>query len=217
MGSGLGRNVQSGYRWLAGEYRPGDRIFLFGFSRGAYTVRSLAGMIACCGLLDLRQLLAAELLAFELAVGYDRVTGIDFTARMIRIAAQLQEKGYTQYTLPTEGEIVSFHQANLQDLGLDGTRGKVAFTQGDLSNLKAIHSGFDLILLDTALERSYNPAQFLQSVHERLELGEGSLRGDRNADRCGEAVVHADPVPVAAEVELGAVGQGHRLFFVADE
>ena len=105
---------------------------------------------------------------FELAVGYERVTGIDFTARMIRIGAQLQDKGYTQYVLPVEGEIVSFHQANLQDLGLDGSREKVEFMQGDISNLKAIYSGYDLILLDTVLERSYNPAQFLQNAHERL-------------------------------------------------
>ncbi|MEN3973727.1 DUF2235 domain-containing protein [Emcibacter sp. SYSU 3D8] len=52
MGRGLGRNIMSAYRWLAGHYRPGDRIWLFGFSRGAYTVRSLGGMISRCGLLD---------------------------------------------------------------------------------------------------------------------------------------------------------------------
>ena len=109
--------------------------------------------------------------AFELAVGFDRVTGLDATARMIRIGAQMQEKGYTQYVLPEEGEIVSFHQANLQELGLDAARSKVEFLQGDLSNLKPIFSGYDLILLDTTLERSYNPAAFLKSVHERLNDG----------------------------------------------
>ncbi|PVB61237.1 DUF2235 domain-containing protein [Labrenzia sp. 011] len=53
IGAGLDRNIKSAYRWLAGIYQPGDRLFLFGFSRGAYTVRSLAGMISACGLLDL--------------------------------------------------------------------------------------------------------------------------------------------------------------------
>lgn len=52
LGDGLDQNIMSGYRWLAGKYRPGDRIWLFGFSRGAYTVRSLGGMISRCGLLD---------------------------------------------------------------------------------------------------------------------------------------------------------------------
>jgi uncharacterized protein (DUF2235 family) len=53
LGRGLDRNIMSAYRWLGDKYRPGDRIFLFGFSRGAYTARSLAGMISKCGLLDL--------------------------------------------------------------------------------------------------------------------------------------------------------------------
>ncbi len=53
VGVGLSRNIMSAYRWLGVNYRSGDRMFLFGFSRGAYTVRSLAGMILYCGLLDL--------------------------------------------------------------------------------------------------------------------------------------------------------------------
>ena len=52
-GAGLERNIMSAYQWLAARYRPGDRIFLFGFSRGAYTVRSLGGLLAHAGLLDL--------------------------------------------------------------------------------------------------------------------------------------------------------------------
>lgn len=52
-GKGLDRNIMSGYHWLARNYREGDAIWLFGFSRGAYTVRSLGGMISKCGLLDL--------------------------------------------------------------------------------------------------------------------------------------------------------------------
>jgi hypothetical protein len=40
------------YYWLTTRYEPGDRIALFGFSRGAYTARSLAGMISACGLID---------------------------------------------------------------------------------------------------------------------------------------------------------------------
>jgi uncharacterized protein (DUF2235 family) len=51
-GVGLARNVRQLYRELARVYDPDDRIFLFGFSRGAFTVRTLAGMIAACGLVD---------------------------------------------------------------------------------------------------------------------------------------------------------------------
>jgi uncharacterized protein (DUF2235 family) len=51
FGYGLSANVRSGYRFLAENYQPGDNIFLFGFSRGAYTARSLAGLIRNCGIL----------------------------------------------------------------------------------------------------------------------------------------------------------------------
>ena len=50
-GYGLQKNVEDGYRFLMRTYNPGDRIFLFGFSRGAFTARSLAGMLYRCGLL----------------------------------------------------------------------------------------------------------------------------------------------------------------------
>jgi hypothetical protein len=48
---GISRNVREAYRWLATHYTDGDQLFLVGFSRGAYTVRSLAGMIRNVGLL----------------------------------------------------------------------------------------------------------------------------------------------------------------------
>jgi uncharacterized protein (DUF2235 family) len=51
FGFGLSRNIQQGYTYLAMTYEPGDQIFLFGFSRGAYSARSLAGLIRKCGIL----------------------------------------------------------------------------------------------------------------------------------------------------------------------
>lgn len=50
FGWGLTANVVELYSFLARHYRPGDRIYLFGFSRGAFTVRVLAGLIHRCGL-----------------------------------------------------------------------------------------------------------------------------------------------------------------------
>lgn len=51
FGFGLFQNVISSYRFLAQNYEPGDEIFIIGFSRGAYTARSVAGMIGRVGLL----------------------------------------------------------------------------------------------------------------------------------------------------------------------
>ncbi len=51
FGKGIDQNIQDGYRFLCLNYSPGDEIYLFGFSRGAYTVRSLAGLMYNSGLL----------------------------------------------------------------------------------------------------------------------------------------------------------------------
>ncbi|MGI3168078.1 DUF2235 domain-containing protein [Pseudooceanicola sp. C21-150M6] len=50
VGRGINRQIQRAYGYLASRYRPGDRIFLFGYSRGAYAVRSLAGILDRVGL-----------------------------------------------------------------------------------------------------------------------------------------------------------------------
>jgi len=55
-GLGIDDNIRSGYMFLAQNYLPGDEIFLFGFSRGAFTARSVAGFIGCCGLLKRQKL-----------------------------------------------------------------------------------------------------------------------------------------------------------------
>lgn len=52
FGLGLSRNIRRLYADLVRTYEPGDQIYLFGFSRGAYTVRALAGLISTCGVLD---------------------------------------------------------------------------------------------------------------------------------------------------------------------
>ena len=51
LGAGLEKNVMDGYRFLVHNYEVGDEIYLFGFSRGAYTVRSLSGLINNCSIL----------------------------------------------------------------------------------------------------------------------------------------------------------------------
>jgi Uncharacterized alpha/beta hydrolase domain (DUF2235) len=51
FGRGLAENVKDGYRFLANNYERGDEIYIFGFSRGAYTARSLAGFIGYCGVM----------------------------------------------------------------------------------------------------------------------------------------------------------------------
>ena len=51
FGWGLMKNVEQAYRYLVFNYQPGDEIYIFGFSRGAFTARSLAGLIRNCGII----------------------------------------------------------------------------------------------------------------------------------------------------------------------
>jgi uncharacterized protein (DUF2235 family) len=51
FGSGISRNIKACYAFLIREYELGDHLFFFGFSRGAYTVRSLAGLVRNSGVL----------------------------------------------------------------------------------------------------------------------------------------------------------------------
>ena len=50
-GKGLHKNIMDDYRYIVQNYSPGDELYLFGFSRGAYTIRCLCGMINNCGIL----------------------------------------------------------------------------------------------------------------------------------------------------------------------
>ena len=99
------------------------------------------------------------------------MTGIDFSARFIRIALQLKEKGNAYYHLVEEGQIVSYHEARLDALGLSGVVDRVEFLQGDATNLKPQFTGYDLILAANLLDRLYDPKGFLASIHERLNVG----------------------------------------------
>jgi uncharacterized protein (DUF2235 family) len=51
FGIGLVQNLADAYRFLIFNYTPGDQIYIFGFSRGAFTARSFAGMLSNCAIL----------------------------------------------------------------------------------------------------------------------------------------------------------------------
>jgi putative 4-mercaptohistidine N1-methyltranferase len=108
---------------------------------------------------------------FELARGFDRVTGLDFSARFIRIAVQLQENGVAHYQLPEEGELISYHEARLSDFSLEQMKDKVEFFQADAVNLKPLFSNYDLIFAGNLIDRLYDPGKFLSGVHKRLHVG----------------------------------------------
>jgi uncharacterized protein (DUF2235 family) len=70
LGAGLMERILRGYTFVSRNYTVGDKIFLIGFSRGAYTVRALAGLIDAKGLLDPTKLrLGDKVDAYRYAIG----------------------------------------------------------------------------------------------------------------------------------------------------
>lgn len=114
---------------------------------------------------------AAGRAAFELARHFRHVTGIDFSARFIRVCLQLAEKGAFHYELVEEGEIFSYHEARLSDHELDTLVERVEFVQGDAVNLKPQFSDYDFILVADLLDRLNDPQRFLAQIHERINFG----------------------------------------------
>lgn len=60
LGMGLLQNLADAYRFLIFNHTPGDEIYAFGFSRGAFTARSFAGLLSNCGILDRRKAAMAK-------------------------------------------------------------------------------------------------------------------------------------------------------------
>ncbi len=108
---------------------------------------------------------------FELARFCDFVTGIDFSARFIRVGHQMQQQGYTRYSIPEEGDLVSYHEKTLEQFGLAQMRDKVEFWQGDAHNLKEQFRDYDLVLAANLIDRLYEPRRFLDHIARRMNGG----------------------------------------------
>jgi uncharacterized protein (DUF2235 family) len=125
-GYGLSENLQEGYDWLARRYCEGDEIYVFGFSRGAYTARSFVGLIRKCGLLhivtpDLLDL--AESLYRDKAIEPDAVECLKFREnysrevriRMIGVWDTVGSLGVPGTTLTHRGYF-SWHDTQLSSI-----------------------------------------------------------------------------------------------------
>jgi len=108
---------------------------------------------------------------WELARTFQNVTGVDLSARTIRVASQLQEQGMFNYIFPEEGEVWEYSQVTLDDFELKPLVKKVKFLQSDFANLKNVFSGYDLILLNDILDKIYQPKDLLTQLHLRMNEG----------------------------------------------
>jgi len=109
--------------------------------------------------------------SFELAKYFDKVTGLDFSARFIRIGTQLKESGKLSYSRIEEGQLDTYQEIKLSDYGLDTNCDRVEFFQGDACNLKPFFKAYDLVIASNLIDRLYNPLKFLQDIHTRINAG----------------------------------------------
>ena len=108
FGSGLVQNLADGYRFLIFNHTPGDEIYVFGFSRGAYTARTFVGLINCCGIL-LRKDAGRVKEAIELYQEREKSPGYIDKAMRFRlehsphvIVSQAEAEWRTKYALDAE-------------------------------------------------------------------------------------------------------------------
>ena len=109
--------------------------------------------------------------SFELAKRFRHVDALDFSTRFIRNALSLVEHGNVRYLITDEGELSTLKQATLEELGLKETANRVDFSQGDASNLKPLYQNYDLVFAGNLIDRLYEPAAFLSTIHERINAG----------------------------------------------
>jgi 5-histidylcysteine sulfoxide synthase len=107
------------------------------------------------------------------APGKQDLIGLHSTARMIRLCCRLSERGELNYLLPSEGELHSIHEIDINGLHSADQRRNCSFFQCiDFSNLDPLkYNHFDCVVVDQLLEELERPVEFLQKIHNYLAVG----------------------------------------------
>ncbi|NDW15662.1 5-histidylcysteine sulfoxide synthase [Alteromonas genovensis] len=215
------------------EFHYGDEYYgvaNFAKASAEFCIQQMAGR-ASARALDLGCAVGRS--TFELATHFDHVDGVDFSARFIKTAFSMQERGEVRYNLIEEGELTSFKSRKLSAMGLENTVDKVSFSQGDACNLKPQLTGYDLIFMGNLIDRVYSPRKVLADMSERLNPG-GLLiiaspftwleeYTERNEwlggykDENGETLSSTDALEQALSPNLVRVGQSKDIPFVIRE
>jgi len=180
-GRGLNRNIMGAYRELCDFYEDGDQIFMFGFSRGAYTVRSLCGLIAHAGLLKTSGLKDDDVwnkIERIFQKGYRSKTEDQATWRKLEWAFHGKE-----------GEAIPIHF-----LGVWDTVGALGIPD-DLAFLNLIDNLHDYTFHDTRLNPSIKVARHAVAMDEMRAAFQPTLwvpGENQDAEQVWFAGVHSD-------------------------
>lgn len=171
---GLDQNVRELYIFLVRHWKPGDRIYLFGFSRGAFTVRILADLISRCGIISMHPDIMSE----------ERLTKLVKTA----YTASLKAYYHPQYARAFREQFSWKDEAEIQFIGVWDTVGAVGlpFRQARFSMHNFIEYGFR----GHALNRDIQYAAHAMSIDDNRETFHPVIwdeRIDTSPDRITQA------------------------------
>jgi uncharacterized protein (DUF2235 family) len=124
LGYGLDDEIIWAYEWLIDNYNAGDELFIFGFSRGAYTARSLSGFIGKCGLLTS----GAPLSVSQLYERYRRASAV----KTIRMLCDEQQAGAADLSLEEKWILKYSQPIDTDFLGVWDTVGALGLPFGNL-------------------------------------------------------------------------------------
>jgi uncharacterized protein (DUF2235 family) len=154
FGYGLNDEIIRAYEWLIDTYNRGDTLFIFGFSRGAYTARSLSGLVAKCGLIEIGAPLSVKQV-------YDRYRR-GSSAATIRELMEAQKKGKKDFTLEERWMLKYARVIDIDFLGVWDTVGALGLPFGTLPILGKA----DMQFLNTGLRVSNKFAFHALAVDE---------------------------------------------------
>ena len=175
FGFGLSRNVREAYRFIVENYEPGDELFFFGFSRGAFTARSTVGLIRNAGILRR-----------ENAARIDEAYSLyrDRAVHPNDLESQLFRRTYS-------------FETRIRFIGVWDTVGALGIPLSGVRGLKAITSRWEFH--DTALSSIVDAAYQALAIDERRgpfepaiwEPQTGSDQKTKSSNRCGSAACTA--------------------------
>jgi 5-histidylcysteine sulfoxide synthase/putative 4-mercaptohistidine N1-methyltranferase len=109
--------------------------------------------------------------AFELATQYKAVDALDFSARFIQVGTQMQRSGRIRYERKEQGDLTTFHERALNDMGLNQPMDHINFMQQDACNMKSRFTGYNLVLAANLIDRLNDPSKFLHDIAPRILAG----------------------------------------------
>jgi uncharacterized protein (DUF2235 family) len=135
FGQGLDQNIRQAYEWLVENYNDGDEIFIFGFSRGAFTARALAGLIAIQGVLKAGSPIGVAELFDRYKKGNEesiwKLKEVEASGDTSKLTEQ--ERWLLKYSQPT----------NVKVVGVWDTVGSIGVAAGNISGIS--RSEFDYL------------------------------------------------------------------------